>query len=248
MNLDAFLGLLQFSDGLFPAGSYAHSFGLESYVAEGIIRDAGGVESFLLSYLQGSVAPTDVVAALASRKAALPSRFEGIERCGGIERRAGVERCADIDRTLDALKPASELRDASRQMGRQVLRVASNLSEPFASQGLTADLFRAVENQETPGHHAMAFGAVGAALGWTEREMACAYLYATCAGLAAAALRLLALGQLAGQRILWALAPSITRLAEDVQGKDMADVWSFAPGIEIAAMRHATLDARLFRS
>jgi urease accessory protein len=254
MNLDAFLGLLQFSDGLFPAGSYAHSFGLESYVAEGIIRDAGGVESFLLSYLQGSVAPTDVVAAIASRKAALPGQFGGIEtfggieRCAGIERRAGMERCADIDRTLDALKPASELRDASRQMGRQVLRVASNLSEPFASQGLTADLFRAVENQETPGHHAMAFGVVGAAFAWTEKEMACAYLYATCAGLAAAALRLLALGQLAGQRILWALAPSITKLAEDLQGKDMADVWSFAPGIEIAAMRHATLDARLFRS
>jgi urease accessory protein UreF len=69
---DAFLGLLQFSDGLFPAGSYAHSFGLESYVTEGTIRDAAGVESFLLSYLQGSVAPTDVVAALASRKRHCP--------------------------------------------------------------------------------------------------------------------------------------------------------------------------------
>ena len=78
--------------------------------------------------------------------------------------------------------------------------------------------------------------------------MAYAYLYSTCAGLTAAALRLLSLGQLAGQRILWAMAPSIARLADEVQGKDMADVWSFAPGIEIAAMRHAMLDARLFRS
>jgi urease accessory protein len=61
-------------------------------------------------------------------------------------------------------------------------------------------------------------------------------------------LRLIPLGQLTGQRILWALAPSITRLVEDIKGKEMADIWSFAPGIEIAAMRHATLDARLFRS
>lgn len=236
MNGEAFLSLLQFSDGLFPVGSYAHSFGLETYAADGAIRDANGVERFLLSYLQGSVAPTDAVAALVSRKAALSGRA------------ARMEQCAIIDRRLDAMKLASELRDASRQMGRQVLRIAANLGEPFALHGLTADLFHAVENEETPGHHAMAFGVVGAALGWPETETAYAYLYSTCSGLVAAALRLLSLGQLAGQRILWALAPSIVRLAEEVQGKDMADFWSFAPGIEIAAMRHETLDARLFRS
>jgi urease accessory protein len=94
----------------------------------------------------------------------------------------------------------------------------------------------------------MAFGVMGAAAGWPEKEMACAYLYSTCAGLTAAALRLLPLGQLAGQRILGALAPAIASLAEEVQSKEMADVWSFAPEIEIVAMRHATLDARLFRS
>jgi urease accessory protein len=237
MNGEVFLSLLQFSDGLFPAGSYAHSFGLETYAADGTIRDAEGVERFLLSYLEGSVAPTDAVAALASRKAAALSK-----------RAASVEECAVIDHRLDAMKPVSELRDASRQMGRQVLRTAAHLGGPFASQGLTADLFGAVENGQTPGHHAMAFGVVGAALGWPETEMARAYLYSSCAGLVAASLRLLSLGQLAGQRILWALAPSIARLAEEVQGKDMADIWSFAPGIEIAATRHATLDARLFRS
>jgi urease accessory protein len=236
MTGEAFLSLLQFSDGLFPVGSYAHSFGLETYVAEGAIRDASGVERFLLSYLQGSVAPTDAIAALASRKAALSKRA------------AGMEQCAIIDHRLDAMKPASELRGASRQMGRQVLRIATDLGGPFALHGLAADLFHAVENEETPGHYAMAFGVVGAALAWPEGEMACAYLYSACAGLAAAALRLLPLGQLAGQRILWALAPSITELAEEIQGKDIADIWSFAPGIEIAAMRHAKLDARLFRS
>ena len=129
MNGEAFLSLLQFSDGLFPAGSYAHSFGLETYAADGTIRDAEGVERFLLSYLEGSVAPTDAVAALASRKAAVLSK-----------RAASVEECAVIDHRLDAMKSASELRDASRQMGRQVLRIAAHLGGPFAAQGLTADL------------------------------------------------------------------------------------------------------------
>lgn len=235
MNGEAFLGILQFSDGLFPVGSYAHSFGLETYAAEGAVRNAQGVECFLLSYLQGSVAPTDVIAALASRRAALSGP-------------SARKQCIIVDHRLHALKPASELRDASRQMGRQVLRVAAALGEPLNLHGLTPDLCHAVEKEETPGHHAMAFGLVGAAMGWRETEMACTFLYSTCAGLVAAALRLLPLGQLAGQRILWALGPAIAKLAEEVQGKDMADMWSFAPGIEIAAMRHAGLDARLFRS
>lgn len=236
MNVEAFVALLQFSDGLLPVGSYAHSLGLESYAAAGTIRDAAGVESFLLAHLQGSVGPVDVVAMLAGRKAALS------------ERSTAMEQCLNIDCRLDALKPSSELRDASRQMGRQVLRIANSLGEPFTSHGLTADLSHAVHSEETPGHHAMTFGVVGAIMGWREADMAGAYLYSTCAGLVAASLRLLPLGQLAGQRILWALNAPIAKLAEEAVGEDLGNVWSFAPALEIACMRHAVLDARLFRS
>jgi urease accessory protein len=241
MNSEAFLSLLQFTDGLFPAGAYAHSFGLESYVAEGTIRDANGVGEFLLSHLQGSVAHNDVIAALATRRAARVGH-------NTIEHSVATDQCIAVDHALDAMKAASELRGASRQMGRQVLRIAANLDAQPTTHTLAAELFRAVENEETPGHHAVAFGAVGAAQDWQEIEMASAYLYSTCAGIVAASLRLLPIGQLAGQRILWSLATPIAKLAEEVQGKDMDDIWSFAPAIEIAAMRHATLDARLFRS
>jgi urease accessory protein len=235
MDPEIFLSLLQFTDGLFPMGSYAHSLGLETYVAEGTIRDAKGVEHFLLSFLQGAAAPTDAVAALSSWRAALSGR-------------SAKQQCIIIDHSLEAMKLASELRDASRQMGRQMLRIAVNLGGPFAVHGLTADLFSAVQSEETHGHHAMVFGVIAAALGWQERETACAFLYSSCAGLVAAALRLLPLGQVAGQQILWTLAPYIAKVAGDIQGKEMVDIWSFTPGIEIAAMRHAKLDARLFRS
>ena len=35
--MDSFLSLLQFADGLFPAGAYAHSFGLEYLIQSGDI-------------------------------------------------------------------------------------------------------------------------------------------------------------------------------------------------------------------
>ncbi len=66
MSIDRLPGLLQFSDGLFPAGGYAHSFGLESYVQAGMIRDLPGVEAFLHAYLEGSAGPCDAVAVVSA--------------------------------------------------------------------------------------------------------------------------------------------------------------------------------------
>jgi urease accessory protein len=227
--MDSFLSLLQFTDGLFPAGAYAHSFGLEYLVQSGEVADASGVEDFLRAYLEGSVAPTDAVAMLCAWRAA---------------KDGDVATCFALDETLDALKTASELREASRQMGRQTLRVANHLP----CHALLEDFSEAVSKDATPGHHPVIFGMIGGVMAWPPKEMIGAYLYSTSAALIGAALRLLPLGQLAGQRILWNVQPLIAELAEEVQDKAPSDIWSFAPALEIASMRHALLDARLFRS
>jgi urease accessory protein len=227
--MDSFLSLLQFADGLFPAGAYAHSFGLEYMVQSGEISDAAGVEDFLHAYLENSAAPTDAVAALCAWRAAKAN---------------DLAACVALDERLDAMKTPSELRDASRQMGRQTLRVANHL----CAHALGSDFSEAIRKGATPGHHPVIFGMMGGVMAWPPREMVSAYLYSTSAAVAGAALRLMPLGQLAGQRILRNVRPLIAELAEDVQDKTESDMWSFAPALEIAGMRHARLDARLFRS
>jgi urease accessory protein len=227
--MNQFLSLLQFTDGLFPAGAYAHSFGLECSVQSGEVRDAAGVEAFLRAYLEGCAGPTDAVALLCASRAATSNN---------------LANCLALDEMLDAMKTPSELRDASRQMGRQTLRVATHLP----CNSFLEEFGNAVANEITPGHHAIVFGTIGGRLGWDALEMAGAYLYSTSAALVGAALRLLPLGQLAGQRILWSVSPLIATLAGDAQNKNEQDMWSFAPALEIASMRHALLDARLFRS
>jgi urease accessory protein len=227
--MNQFLSLLQFSDGLFPAGAYAHSFGLETCVQSGEVRDAAGVEAFLLAYLEGSAGATDAVALICARRAAACENLAA---------------CLALDETLDAMKTPSELRDASRQMGRQTLRVATHLP----SHPLLEEFAKAVTDELTPGHHPIVFGMLGGFCEWSAPEMTGAFLYSTSAALVGAALRLLPLGQLAGQRILWNTRPVIAALAEDVQEKREADMRSFAPALEIASMQHAFLDARLFRS
>jgi urease accessory protein len=94
----------------------------------------------------------------------------------------------------------------------------------------------------------VAFGLIASAKGWEAQATASALLYAACAQLVGAALRLMPLGQLAGQRILWNLRPVIARLAVAAENGAADEIWSFVPGIEIAAMQHAQLSARLFRS
>ncbi len=227
--MDRFLSLLQFTDGLFPAGAYAHSFGLEACVQSGEVREAAGVEAFLRAYLEGCAGPTDAVALLCARRAATNENLAS---------------CLALDEMLDAMKAASELRDASRQMGRQTLRVATHLP----CHPLLEEFGNAVANEITPGHHPIIFGMIGGILGWDALAMTSAYLYSTSAALVGAALRLLPLGQLAGQRIVWNVRPLIAALAEEAQHKNERDMWSFAPALEIASMRHALLDARLFRS
>ncbi|MGE0406845.1 MAG: urease accessory protein UreF [Candidatus Korobacteraceae bacterium] len=229
MTTESLLTLLQFSDGLFPVGSYAHSFGLESYVQDGRVRDADGVERFVATHLECSTAPADAAGALIAWRSSQAGDFPA---------------CLRLDAMLDSMKCASELRDASRQMGRQTLRVASK----FANQSLVTRLLREVEAESSPGHHAIAFGIVGNQMGWHEREVFCAFLYSTASALVHAAIRLFPLGQLAGQQILFRLLPLIARLAEEPMATDESGIWSFNPSQEIAAMQHANLEARLFRS
>jgi urease accessory protein len=227
--MDKFLSLLQFSDGLFPAGAYAHSFGLEARAQAGEVSDAAAVESFLSAYLEGCAAPTDTVAVICARRAAATGK---------------IASCLALDEMIDAMKTASELRDASRQMGRQTLRVATHLP----CDPLLEEFGKSVAEENTPGHHSVIFGIIGGVLQWDPLEMTSAYLYSTSAALIGAALRLLPLGQLAGQRILWNVRPLIAALAADAQDKNETDMWTFAPALEIASMQHALLDARLFRS
>lgn len=227
--MNPFLSLLQFSDGLFPAGAYAHSFGLEACVQAGAVGGANDVERFLRAYLEGCAAPTDAVAVVCSRRAAAIQN---------------LDNCLALDETLDAMKIPSELREASRQMGRQTLRAATHL--PCGV--LLEEFAQFVASEKTPGHHPVIFGMMGGILEWDALEMTSAYLYSTSAALVGAGLRLLPLGQLAGQRILWNVQPLIAILALQTQDRTEAEMWSFAPALEIASMEHALLDARLFRS
>jgi urease accessory protein len=92
------------------------------------------------------------------------------------------------------------------------------------------------------------FGAAVGRAGADPERAAAAYLYSTASLLVGAGLRLIALGQLDGQRALAAMRSRIERLAAVAAAATADELWSFNPALEIAGIRHAALDMRLFRS
>jgi urease accessory protein len=223
------LALLQLADGFFPAGGFAHSFGLETYAQAGLIKDRAGLEAFVRAHLDGSAGPSDAVAVVAAATRAAADDLAG---------------CLEVDARIDAMRVVPEFAAASRQMGRQALRVTSSWDQ----DGLLLAFLARVESGATPGHYPVVFGAAAGRAGVGGEGAATAYLYSTASLLVNAALRLLPIGQLAGQRTLAAVRPRVAALAAAAAIAGLDDMWSFSPGLELAGLRHAELDMRLFRS
>ncbi|WP_425099277.1 urease accessory protein UreF [Tropicibacter sp. S64] len=94
----------------------------------------------------------------------------------------------------------------------------------------------------------VAVGAAIRALGLPVQDGLRLFLQAFAANLTGAAVRLVPLGQTAGQRITRALAPLCRSLADKALSADPDDIGGFAPMLDIQSMRHEILYSRVFRS
>jgi urease accessory protein len=218
---------LRFIDSFFPSGGFAYSSGLEAAVQGGAVRDAEDLSTYVEDLLRHGMGRREAVAVALAHDAVSK----------------GVLRIAlDADRELDAMKTGRESRQASRQMGRQVIRIAAG---QMGESPLLQDFLAAVEAEQASGHLAVSLGLVLAASGWSREDTVAAYLYQAVTGLLSAALKLLPIGQREGQRLLNGWMPVIAELS----GQELdATMTSWSPIQDIYAMKHSRLESRLFRS
>jgi urease accessory protein len=166
---------------------------------------------------------------------------------GGLAHDAFVSDILEVafkaDRELEAMKLGRESRTASRQMGRQVIRLAAEQEDRHS---LIDDYLAAVEAEHSPGHMAVSLGLTLAAAGWSKEDTIAAFLYQTATGFVAAAMKLMPLGQREGQRLLESWLTVIERVSQRAVQQRVLRSWS--PVQDIYAMRHSRLESRLFRS
>jgi urease accessory protein len=223
------LALLQICDTALPIGAFAFSSGLETYTQKGLIADPATLQSWLEAVLRHVVQGSHLLpVALAYRETAA-AEWTQLER---------------LDQQLTAMKHARELREASMKVGQRLLRLVIQVWPGPAIERLET----LWQQGRIAGHHAVVLGVLGWELGLAERVVVEAAGYQWLSGMIAAALRLLALGQSAGQRMLTALLPQITTIADEISWQGWGDLSSATPEFEIRAMQHETLYSRLFQS
>lgn len=228
MNTLSLIHGLRFIDSFFPSGGYAFSSGLEAAVQGGAVKDSDQLGRYVEDLLRGGMSRREVLAAKVANRAGAT----------GVAAKA-----IEVDHDLEAAKIGRETRVASRQMGRQILKVAA---DQLRDKPVLEAYRDAVEADRTPGHLAVSFGLTLGACGWNAQETAAAFLYQTAAGFVSAAMRLSPIGQFEGQRVLGEWLPLIDRISREVDETMPMSSWS--PIQDIYAMRHGRLEWRLFRS
>ncbi len=228
MNTLALLNGFRFIDSFFPSGGYAYSSGLEAAVQGGAVRDSAQLARYVEDLLRGGIGRREAVAVAVAHKASMTGKFQP---------------ALTIDSGLEAMKMGRESRLASRQMGRQIIKVSA---EQIHDNRLLRDFRTAIEEGRTPGHFPVSIGMTLAACGWSRQDTVAAYLYQTAQGFVSAAMKLLPVGQQEGQQLLAQWGPLIADFSRTA--KPQAGLVSWSPVQDIYAMRHARLESRLFRS
>ncbi|MFP6654207.1 MAG: urease accessory UreF family protein [Myxococcota bacterium] len=219
----ALLRLLQLTSPSLPVGSFAFSQGLESAIEIGWVSDEASLKQWLedqLAYSFGRVdLPVFIRLHASLQSADVASAFAWSER-------------------LLAMRETSELVADDCARGRALARLLSDLDIPGAEEWLA--------HRDTPFAALAALATVRWALpiesalnalawGWLENQVL-------------VGVKLIPLGQVAGQRLLLELSaqiPAVCRAARDLNDDEIGGT---LPTLALASSLHETQYSRLFRS
>ncbi len=215
------LRLLQLASPVLPVGAYSYSEGIEALVQQGTgIANAAHLEQWLIEELQYGAVRLEAAIMVRAYRAVVAQDLIALEAWNDW---------------LSAARETEELRSQSLQMGRSLLRLFQTLSPETVSLPSQC-------------HFAIAFGAIAAAWQIDVDWATLGYLHSWATNLVSAGIKLIPLGQTAGQQLLLNLEPSIESTAQDILALQDDDLRSCGWGLTLASMAHETLYSRLFRS
>lgn len=222
----ALVRLLHLASPALPVGAYTYSQGLE-WVAEcGRVRSADDARDWIGSLLEGPLAQYE-----------LPLLQACLDACASGDSAQLVR----LNQDYLASRESAELRAETVQMGYSMRVLLRDLN--ILPEGLQAEL-DAWEEVAYPCAWAMAAHGAGAG----GDETLSAYAWSWLENQVMAAIKIVPLGQTAGQRILLVLGERIPDVVARARALAPEDWNSFAPGLAIASSRHETQYSRLFRS
>jgi urease accessory protein len=215
--------LLQLVSPGLPIGMYSYSQGLERAVDDGWLTNAEQVADWLQGLMQNGLTRVD---------APILARLYDAWHANDL---AAIELWSQ---TLMACRETAELRAEDRQTGQALARLLVNLELPEADawqkrpDATLATLFALAA---TRWQISKTDAVTGYLWGWLENQVLCA-------------VKLVPLGQVAGQKLLKSLAGELPALVDQALQLTDAEIGGSCFGWTLASSRHEMQYSRLFRS
>jgi urease accessory protein len=218
----ALLRLCQLVSPALPVGAYAYSQGLEYAVEAGWVHDEPSTLAWLRGVSRHAQGTLDLPVLLRMHCAWLAADSAGVESWTAH---------------LLAARGTAEARAEERHLGQALARILCTLDIDSAAQWSRRDAA-----------YATLFSLAAARWQITSADMLCGYLWSWSENQVLAAIKLVPLGQSAGQRLLHALAGAIPAIVSDAATITDAAIGVGVLGPTMASVLHETQYTRLFRS
>jgi len=221
MLAESQLRLMQLISPTLPIGSFAYSQGMEYAVDAGWLVNEEQTNDWIKGQIKNTLSSLDIPV---------------MQRLYTAWHDKDYKNVIYWNEWLLAAREAKELRDEDIQLGKALLRLLGGLEICFPI------------SEDIEWSYAAIFSF--AAMTWNIpfNETANGFLWAWSENQVAAAVKLVPLGQTAGQRILSDLLLDIPLAVEQAKIINDEDIGMLAPAIGIASALHETQYSRLFRS
>lgn len=218
--------LLHLSDPTLPVGAYTHSSGLETYVQQGLIKNATDAAAFIRNMLEYNLPYNDAFFVFQAYTA------------------TDIPALLLLDQECTALKAPQELRLASQKLGIRLLK----LLLPLTSHIISDAYMQNIKEGNALGHYCIAYGLYARLSGIPLEEALTAFFYNAATGMVTNSVKLVPLGQQQGQQILFSLLPLLPRLVERTQAVPRELAGRCCIAFDIRSMQHERLYSRLYMS
>lgn len=227
---DSYIGkLLHLSDPTLPIGGYTQSNGLETYVQNGLVCDKESAFEYVKNNLWLNLKYNDAALMRLAYQATRDQDFDQILK---------------LDQECEALKAPMEVRISSQKLGLRLFKIFSR----YIDHTLIGFLKQAISEKQSHSHYCILFGVFSALLDLPLKQALHGFYYNAAISMVTNAVKLVPLGQLDGQDILFELHDDLLELVEESMDLDRNLVGMCNIGIDIRCMQHERLYSRLYLS
>ncbi len=220
--------LLQITDSVFPIGGYSHSYGLETYIQQGLVAGDAQAEAYIRDYIRGSFCHNELLAVRFAYEAAKKEDFD---------------RLRDLENRIGASKSPMETRTAGQKLAARFIKTAGT----FTGAGAQGVFERYGAGKQTH-TYTVAYGVFCACADIDMKEALLSFGYSQVSALLTNCVKSIPLSQLSGQKILNRLLEDISEAVRLIPELSEEQFLLSYPGLDLRCMQHEDLYSRLYMS